>query len=86
MRVKTTKEVKKTKDSKGKMMVLKCDKKLKEENVKCEEQHKNEIIGAGNIGLRLTHRLHERRVRQVVKMVDSTRNLDECMQNECGEK
>ena len=49
-RVKTTKEVEETSSSKGKIMVQELDKKSKEERVKCEEQRKNERIGArGNI-------------------------------------
>ena len=42
MRMKTTKEVEETSNSKGKLTVLKCDKKSKEERTKSEEQHTNE--------------------------------------------
>ena len=68
------------------MVVLKYDKKSKEERAKCEEQCKNERVGVrGNVKLRFRKRLCERRVSEVIKTVDSARNLEERMQNKCGE-
>ena len=87
MRVKITKEVEEASNSKGKMMVLKCDKKSKEERAKREEQYKNKRIGArGNIGLRLRNRFYERRESEVIKTVDNAKNSEEHTQNKHGEK
>ena len=85
--VKTTKEIEETHTSKGKIIVLKCDLKSKEERVKCEEQHKNERIAVrGNIGLQFRNRLHESRVTKVIKKMDSMKNLEEHVQKKHREK
>ena len=53
MHVKTAKEVEETSTRKGKIIVLECDKKSKEERSKYLEKHKKERIGVkGHIGIR----------------------------------
>ena len=65
---KTKKQVEEDINGKGTLMVIKCDNKSKEEMIKREEQHKNEIMGVlGNIILQHRHRVHERRVSKVIK-------------------
>ena len=62
-------------------MVVEHDKKSKEEMIKCEEQCKIERIGERrNIVLQDRNRMWERRVREMIKTVDSMRNLDGHMQ------
>ena len=58
-------------------MVIKRDKKSKEESIKYEEKYKKEKIGVrGNTCLKCRNRVHERRGSEVIKKVDSTRSLD----------
>ena len=80
--MKTTKEAEEIDNSKGKIMLLKCDLKSKEERVQCEDKCENERAGAkGNIGLQCRNRSCERRTSHVFKRIDSMRNLEEYMQN-----
>ena len=82
--MKPKKEVKGTNHSKGKMMVLECDKKSKEERVKCEDQCRSERVGVrGNIGLRFRNKFCERRASKAIKNIDIARNLEVCTQNKC---
>ena len=67
-------------------MVLKCDMKSKKERVKFKEQCTNERISAREkTGLKFRNKTHEPIISEIEKNIDSTRNIEDRMQNEHGE-
>ena len=83
--VKTTKEGKEINNSRVKFIVLKCDKKTKEESIKCEDQHKNERISfVGHVTLKFKNRWHGRIVSKLIKTVDSTIKFRATYAEKCG--
>ena len=59
---------------------------IKRKIVKWEEKHKKERISArGKIRLKFWNRMCGKRASKVIKQIDSTRNLEELMQNKYGE-
>ena len=86
MHEKTTKEVEETKNSKGRMTILKFNKKTKEETSKCEKQcRKERKCVRGIIRLRFRNIFNKKIVSEVIKTIDSARNLEEYMNNDLGE-
>ena len=83
--MKTKNEVEEIDNNKGKIMMLSCDAKSKEERAECEKNWKNERTSIRwNIGIKFQNKAHENRISEVAKQKDST-NIEERMKNKYWE-
>ena len=59
-------------------MMLSCDVKSKEERVQCKENYENERMKPReNVGIKFWNETHEKIMSEVMKQIDSTRNMEE---------
>ena len=69
----------------GKLIVMLCDVKEKEEKIKCVTEHRNgNIITKGNIGIKDRNEACDKSISEVIRNIDSRRNSEEYIQNKHG--
>ena len=73
-------------NSRGKLIMQKCDEKSKEDRKKCFKEHKNEKTQMKeNIGAQQQNEICEKSMSEVIKYLDIKRNSEEYMRNNHGE-